>query len=111
MSELDQDFESLAEQINAKLAEAAEKLREVNELRVQAGLQSLIFSQWERDDVYRRISREVEESDEASNPDFDVDEAIETKMEEYEAKYNAIDVSDLEEELGSAGWSTSSSYC
>jgi hypothetical protein len=111
MSDLDKDFQRLAIKINAKLKLAADSLREANELRAEAGLPSLIITQWERDALYSQFANEAEASEESNNPDFDEDEFIELKMEEYESKFDAIDVSDLEEELGRAGWSTSSSYC
>jgi hypothetical protein len=111
MSELNNDFDSLVEQINAKLNEAATAMKEVNNLRRKAGLESLIFSQWEREEAYRKISREVNESEEAEDPDFDEDEVVQTKMEELQAKYDIIDTNALERELNQAGWSTSSSYC
>lgn len=111
MSDLDKDFESLVEQINAKLNEAAIAMKEANNLRIKAGLDSLIFSQWEREEAYRQISREVNESEEAEDPDFDEDEVVQTRMEEVQAKYDSIDTDALERELNQAGWSTSSSYC
>jgi len=111
MTDLEQDFDSLLTQINTKLNEAADKLREVNELRKKAGLDALIFTSWEREEAYRRISRQVEESEEAQNEDFDIDEKVDELMDAEYRKYEAIDVRALERELSHAGWSTSSSYC
>jgi hypothetical protein len=88
MSDLEKDFDKIAEQINAKLKEAADALREATRLSVEAGLNgSLIFTQWTGQDL-----EEEEEGD-------------------LEEKFEKIDVSDLEEALGYAGWTTSSSYC
>lgn len=111
MSELDKDFEETLKQLNAKLAEAAKVMEEVNELRAKAGLESLVFSAWMREEAYRKISREVNESVEAEDPDFDEDEAVDLKMEEIQSRYDRIDTGALEGELNDAGWSTSSSYC
>lgn len=44
MSELDQEFEKTAEQINAKIKEAAEALKEAKRLASEAGLNGWIFS-------------------------------------------------------------------
>jgi hypothetical protein len=102
MSELDQDFEKVAEQINAKIKEAAAALKEVNELREKAGLPSLIYSNFVQDDM-------LWQNRNSDNP-LSRDE-LTMKMEEVEEKLSKIDVGPLEAELGDAGWSTSSSYC
>jgi hypothetical protein len=102
MSELEQDFDKTVEQINAKLKEAAAAVREANELAAKAGLDGLIFTQFDRDDI-RQSNRYADEP---------LDKyALEEKIEAEEQKYEAIKVRDLESALGSAGWSTSSSYC
>lgn len=87
MSQIDQDFEKVAAQINAKLAEAAAALREANKLREEAGLETLVLSMWVREDNDRET------------------------VEALEEKLDLINVRELERELGCAGWSTSSSYC
>jgi enamine deaminase RidA (YjgF/YER057c/UK114 family) len=87
MSEISEDFEKVAEQINQKIAEAAAALEEANDLATKAGLTSLISSQWVLDDM--NVS----------------------EREAFRKKIKLIDVSDLECELESAGWNTSSSYC
>lgn len=107
MSELDKDFEQHLEQLNAKLAEAAKAMKEVNDLREKAGLESLIFSAWMREEAYTNIRRRIEE-EENRRPDSD---EIYEKIEELQATYEQIDTSALERELNRAGWSTSSSYC
>lgn len=84
---IDQEFDELVKQINLKLNEAAQALKEVNKLRSKADLKSLIDSSWIR----------VEISTDA--------------YEEFELKIKNIDTSQLETELNKAGWSTSSSYC
>lgn len=111
MSELEQDFDSVLKELNIKLKEAADKMREVNELRAKAGFESLIFSQWEREEAYSRIRSEVNESEATEDPDFDEDYAVDEKMEELRARYDLIEKSPLEREINRAGWSTSSSYC
>ena len=63
MSDLEKDFDGLVEQINAKLKEAAASLREVNELRAKAGLESLIFTSWQREEAYREIRNRIEEEE------------------------------------------------
>jgi len=83
MTDIEKSWEETAKQINAKLQEAAAAVREANRLAAEAGLDCLIHTQWTGEDL---------EEDEA--------EMLED-----------IDVSDLEDELDQAGWSTSSSYC
>ena len=102
MSELEQDFEKAAEQINAKIKEAAEALRQANELAEKAGLPSLIYTQYTRDNMlyYNRHAESPLSKDE-----------INEKCEALEEKLGLIDVGPLEAELGDGGWSTSSSYC
>lgn len=87
MDKLDVEFDVIAEEINAKIKEAAAALKVVNDLRQKAGLTSLIGTQWAFDDL------DEKESD------------------EMEAKLAKIHVGLLEREISSAGWSTSSSYC
>jgi len=107
MSDLEKDFDGLVEQINAKLKEAAASLREVNELRAKAGLESLIFTSWQREEAYREIRNRIEEEENRKPDSSEIYDEIEKRQELYER----IDVRALENELGSAGWSTSSSYC
>lgn len=107
MSDLEKDFEQHLEQLNAKLAEAAKVMKEVNELRAKAGLESLIFSAWMREDAYRTIRNQIEE-EENRKPDSN---EIYDRIEEMQARYEQIETGALENELNSAGWSTSSSYC
>lgn len=87
MSDIDQEFESVVNQINAKLAEAAAAVNEANRLATEAGIPSLIDSQYVRDSL--------------GDDEQDV----------FEAVIEYIDVGALEGALDSAGWSTSSSYC
>lgn len=102
MSDLNNDFDTLAEQINAKLKEAAAAVREANRLGDKLGLPALICTQQLYDDlVYQNRGKE--------NPLSQDD--IEDKMKEYEDKLEKIDVGELESALSDAGWSTSSSYC
>ena len=102
MNDLEQDFAKTAELINAKIKEAVAALREVNRLADEAGLPSLIYTQYieEYDDITEAELKLLEEDE-----DWD-GESTPLKM-----KLNMIDVSDLEGEIESAGWSTSSSYC
>jgi len=86
-STIDEAFQNLASQINRKLKEAASALREANRLKEEAGLETLFFSAYLRD------------------------EHDEEECEELEEKLQLIDVGELEGEMESAGWSTSSSYC
>lgn len=102
MSELNEDFQRVAEDINAKLGEAAEALKEAHRLANDAGLDGLIFTQFSKDDI-RRCNQYAE-------PPLDKFELNE-KIAQEEQKYELIDVSALEAALGNAGWSTSSSYC
>lgn len=95
MSQIDQDFEKIAAQINAKLKEAAEAVREANRLGDEAGLPGLIYTQWTAENL--GLSRR--------------NEGDRAKLEEIEEKLELINVRDLESALGGAGWSTSSSYC
>lgn len=102
MSEIDKDFEAVAAQINAKLKEAADALREANKLGDSVGLPGLIFTQWLRDDLAYRTDE---------NGHHMTKDQINEKLEEYESKMELIKTGEFEDELGNAGWSTSSSYC
>ena len=83
MSEIDKDFEQTIKQINVKLKEAAASIKEVNRLKEEAGLPSIILASWIRNDRdgLAKLAETLEH----------------------------IDVSDLEKEMSIAGWSTSSS--
>lgn len=109
MSDLDKDFDKVAEQINAKLKEAAAALKEANRLATEAKLPALIVTQWNEDEFLdafdpRSDEEDGEESDEEEDDYDDPADRVRAKME-------LIDVGALERELGNAGWSTSSSYC
>jgi hypothetical protein len=96
MSELDKDFEQIAQQINDKLKEAAAALREANDLAEKAKLPGLIYTQFISENMrYDGVPRDQ----------------ISAKCEELEKKYELIHVNELEAALGDGGWSTSSSYC
>jgi len=106
MNDLNQDFEKTAEQINAKLKEATAALKEANRLAEAAGLPTLIYTQWTREDdsTLEDLSEEEYQLLE-NNAEWDGESSpLQMKME-------MIDVSDLENEISSAGWSTSSAYC
>jgi predicted nuclease with TOPRIM domain len=102
MSDLDQDFEALAAQINEKLATAAKAIREADELAGKANLPGLIFTQWTREDMQMDNRR-------SDNPKSKED--LQDEIDALEQKYELIKVRDLESALGQAGWNTSSSYC
>lgn len=102
MSELDQDFEKVAEQINIKIKEAAEALAQANELATKAGLPALFYSQF--------IRENMQYDNRYAEPPLSKEEITE-KCQELEGKLGLIDVGPLEAELGDGGWSTSSSYC
>lgn len=106
MSVLDKDFQLVADKINAKVKEAALALQEANRLADEAGIPSLIYTQWtsEDDTTLDDLTKEELEKLEADE-DWD-GEATPLRM-----KVEMIDVSDLESEINDAGWSTSSSYC
>lgn len=106
MSLLDKDFAKIAEQINAKIKEATDALREVNRLTEEAGLPSLIYTQYiqEYDDTLDKLT-------EAELKLLEEDEEWDGESTPLKMKLDMIDVSDLEGEIESAGWSTSSSYC
>jgi hypothetical protein len=104
MSELDQEFDRVAEQINAKLKEAAAALREANRLASEAGLPGLIYTQWTDDDSENEMTEE-ELEDRENDLEWDGESSP------LKIKMDKIDVSDIEGAIESAGWSTSSSYC
>lgn len=83
MTDMEKDFNKVAEQINSKIAEAAKLLQEANKLGQDAGLEYLGGSYYLLDE----LSEEDRE-----------------KMEE-------INWRPLLSELSSAGWSTSSMKC
>ena len=102
MSDLDKDFEKIAEQINAKLSEAAAALKEANRLGKEAGLSGLISTEWAREKMHNTLSTQIETENESEEDDL---------YYLIEKKFELINVSSLELELENAGWSTSSSYC
>lgn len=100
MPELEQEFQATIDQVNAKLQEAAKALREANDLAIKAGYKNgLINSQWAREAEMEKFPDE-EGSDEDEDP-YDI----------IQAKYDLLDISDLEEAMSDAGWQPSSSYC
>jgi hypothetical protein len=106
MSDLDQDFEKIAEQINAKLKEAATALQEANRLAGEAGLPGLIYTQWTGDD-----DSSLDDLDDEARQKLEEDEDWDGESSPLKMKMDKIDVSDLEDEIQVGGWSTSSSYC
>jgi archaellum component FlaC len=102
MSDLEQDFDQVAAQINAKLKEAADAINEANRLSETINLPSLIYSQWLRDDLYYQNKN----SDTPKSK-----EEVQAELDELQEKLEKIDVRPLESALGQGGWSTSSSYC
>jgi hypothetical protein len=106
MNKYEQEFRETADKINAKLKEAAAALEEANRLAGEAGLPSLIYTQWTSDDD-NTADNMTEEEEEALEADEDWDgEASPLKI-----KMDLIDVSDIEDAIQNGGWSTSSSYC
>lgn len=111
MSILDKEFDAeVLAQLNEKLAEAAKVMKEVNELRSKLGIDSLILTSWERDNLYSELQGKLNE-DENISSDQEYNDILDDKMAEYEAFYDRIKTGALEGQLNSAGWSTSSSYC
>lgn len=106
MTILDENFKELAEQINAKVKEAAEALREANRLADEAGLNGLIYTQWTSEDDSSMEELTNEEREALENDDEWDGESSPLKM-----KTDMIDVSELESQIQMGGWSTSSSYC
>lgn len=106
MSDLDNDFAKVAEQINAKIKEAAASLQEANRLANEAGLQGLIYNQFIEED-----DNSLEDLDEAALERLENDPNWDGESTPLKMKTDLIDVSDLEHELCVGGWSTSSSYC
>lgn len=106
MSQLDQDFKQVADQINAKVKEATEALREANRLASEAGLPALIYTQWTSED-----DTTLDDLSEEEAQKLEEDEEWDGESSPLKMKMDLIDVSDLESELCDAGWSTSSSYC
>lgn len=104
MSELDQDFEQVADKINAKIAEAAAALKEANRLADEAGLEGLIYTQWTDDNSESEMTEEEIEARE-NDPEWDGESSP------LKIKMDMIDVDALESAINHAGWSTSSSYC
>lgn len=106
MINIEKDFEQTAAQINAKIKEAAMALEEANRLATAAGLPGLIYTQWVGEDDTTLDDLSEEEMQRLEDNDEWDGESTPLKM-----KMDMIDVSDLEGEIDSAGWSTSSSYC
>lgn len=100
MSELESKFDEVIAKINVKLKEAAAALRAANELSYEANLPGLIHTQFTDNSNFV----------DSLNLKEDTEEYVEA-IENLPAIMEKIDVSELEGELESAGWSTSSSYC
>ncbi|HEY5236324.1 MAG TPA: hypothetical protein VIJ14_09115 [Rhabdochlamydiaceae bacterium] len=106
MSDIEKEFKETSEKINAKIKEVVVALREANRLAQEAGLPSLIYTQFiqEEDDTLEKLT-------EAELKILDDNEEWDGESSPLKMKLDMIDVSDLEGEIESAGWSTSSSYC
>jgi hypothetical protein len=106
MTEIDEQFKTTAEQINAKLKEATTALREANKLADAAGLPALAYTQWvgEEDSTMDKLSDEERQA-------LDEDEEWDGESTPLKMKIDMLNTSDLEREISIAGWSTSSSYC
>jgi hypothetical protein len=89
MTTLNQDFQSIADQINQHLKTAAAALKKANDLKDKAEMAALISP-------------------------YGLIECLglsEEQVELFREQTALINVRDLEREIQSAGWSTSSSYC
>jgi chaperonin cofactor prefoldin len=102
MDEIENDFAKVAEEINLKLKEAAKALHEANKLADDAGVPSLFFSQFTRDDM--------RDSNRYADPPLSKED-LNDKMDELEYKLKLINVKEFEREMNQAGWNSSSSYC
>ena len=100
MSELEKDFEKTIVKINEKLQEAAKALKKANTLAGKIGYKNgLIFGSWVQE--YELNELEKSQGEDSEEDPYDI----------LQKKYEQIDVSDLEEAMSEAGWSTSSAYC
>lgn len=106
MNDLEQDFKKVADQINIKVKEAVAALREANRLADEAGLPALVYTQYVGEE-----DNSLEELDEVSLQQLEEDEDWDGESSPLRMKIDMIDVSELEDEMQIAGWSTSSSYC
>ncbi len=89
MSDLEKSWEETAKEVNAKLKEATEALKEANRLAEEAGVESLIVTQYTYDWLGSKKTEELREKL----------KLVKEAVREFES---AVDDS---------GWSTSSSYC
>jgi len=87
-TKIETDFTELANQINAKIKEAAEAMKQANALAKAAGLSSLTYDEYDDD------SADTEEEQD--------------KIDEFRGKVN---IYPLFGELDKAGWHTSSIGC
>src|ERR1700722_1996923 len=100
MTDLDKDFKDIVKQINVYLKEAAAQLKQANSLREQAGLSSLILSNYVSDEIDSSIRNTLDEDETGKYDNEDVYEnLVQERYDAIEAKYEAIDVADLEAEL------------
>jgi len=116
MSDLEKDFQETADKINAKLKEAAEALREANQLARTAKLPALIVTQWNEDQFLDAFDKSSDEEEDTEEDDVEVesdydDEEYDDPSDRVRYLMEKIDVGPLETEMEHAGWSTSSSYC
>jgi hypothetical protein len=96
MSQLETDFDKVAQQINAKIQEATKVLQELNVLKDQAGLPSLINGAYLQDHFSYKAASKKKGLD---------------QYQDFLAKLELLNVRELETQIDYAGWSTSSSYC
>jgi hypothetical protein len=85
-NELEVDYQSLADQINAKIQEAAEAMKAANALAKEAGIKAMAIGPY----------------------DDDMDEE---ESEKVEVLSDLVDIYPLFRELDEAGWRTSSIGC
>ena len=102
MSELDKDFEKTLAKVNQKLQEATKALKKANKLAKEIGFNhGLIFGMWAKEEELGELESSLEEKGDSKTDPYEL----------LREKYSQINVSDLEQAMAEAGWSTSSSYC
>lgn len=92
-NKVETDFKALAEQVNAKIKEAAAAMAEVNKLTKAAGVRLNI-------DEY---------NDEANDEWENLSEEEQEKADEF--RYELVNITPLFDEIDAAGWRTSSIGC
>jgi hypothetical protein len=113
MSDIENDFDKVIEQINAQIVEAAKAMTKANELASKAGLKSIASSSSDGDyDHFMFTKYGNSYYDPETKPWSEEQQKEAAKAwEDHINLVSQIEFGPLFNELVTAGWSTSSMFC